>query len=884
MAAIAAGALLLGAAGLWKTVAVDGFVKFPTDVDLHPQYQGTLTTFVDPSTSAPLATPAAVPLQVNRAIVGVPGESTGSRVLVRETFGISFGGQNTEQVHQYVMDRSTSANVADQRAWAFTDANVVDRTGAYWVALPRDATGATSVPMFKDEIGTTFPAKPTDATESIDGLHLVAFDGAGTNVPVTDAYLGALSAMVPLPHSLTFDQLKPSLVAAGVPIDATLSALVRVASQADLATLVQLTGQPIPLQYVDTFSGRTFVEPDTGAVVDVQGVVERISVRPDGQRPPAAARRAPEVHLGPDGRPGGDLAPGAGRQADARVRVPLLADAGQRRRRRRLGERPARPAAAGRDDHPADPRRRRRRPAAGRGHGRRGLVEAVAVSAPSTPLTSSEAVLWMIERDPVLRSTIVAVALLRRPPDVARLRQRLALAVEAFPRLAQWVAPPATVGVPHWVDVPDFDLDQHVTHVRLPAPGSIRQLLDLAAAQAGEAFDPARPLWHLTVVEGLGHGRAAVVMKVHHAVTDGVGGVGLLPVFTDLEPDPAEAPTRGNGKRRRPAGRPSPSTAAQVASLATAAAASVQDVAMHPGAAVTRVPRAARSTAKLLAPATTSLSPVTTGRGLDRRFEVVDVGLEDLAAAGKAVGGTVNDAFLAAVVGGLQRYHLRHGRSVEELRVTMPINLRSAEDRPGGNRFAPARFAVPVSIADPAARMEALGQIARGWRAEPALGLSDVLAGVLSHLPGQVTTSVFGSMLKGIDFVATNVPGSPERRWLAGAEVLRFYGFGPTSGAAVSFALLSHAGTCGIGINADTTAVPDAAVLRECLEEGIAEVVAVGRSRSRANPAGVSRRRRAPNRRRRASSRRSTPASWRPRPRRPRCTSARCCCSTANPS
>ena len=459
------------------------------------------------------------------------------------------------------------------------------------------------------------------------------------------------------------------------------------------------------------------------------------------------------------------------------------------------------------------------------------------MSAPSAPLTSSEAVLWMIERDPVLRSTIVAVALLRRSPDMARLRERLALAVEALPRLAHACAP-ATVGVPHWADVADFDLDHHITHVRLPAPGSMRQLLDLAAEQAGEAFDPARPLWHLTVVEGLRRGQAAMVMKIHHAVTDGVGGVGLLPIFTDLEPDPPEAPTLGNGAHRPARTRPSPSTAEQFASLATSAAASVQDAAMHPGASMSMVPRAARSTAKLLAPATSSLSPVTTGRGLDRRFEVVHVGLDDLAAAGKAVGGTVNDAFLAAVVGGLQRYHERHGHTVDELRVTMPINLRSADDAPGGNRFTPARFAVPVSITDPAARMEALGGIARGWRAEPAIGLSDVLAGVLSHLPGQVTTSVFGSMLKGIDFVATNVPGSPERRWLAGAEVLRFYGFGPTSGAAVSFALLSHAGTCGIGINADTTAVPDTAVLRACLEEGIAEVVAVGRSPSRASLPG----------------------------------------------
>ena len=91
--AIGAGVLLLGAAGLWKSVAVDALVKFPTDVNLHPQYQGTLTTFIDPSTAAPLATPTVVPLQVDRTIAGVPAESTDSRVLVQETFAISLGGQ-----------------------------------------------------------------------------------------------------------------------------------------------------------------------------------------------------------------------------------------------------------------------------------------------------------------------------------------------------------------------------------------------------------------------------------------------------------------------------------------------------------------------------------------------------------------------------------------------------------------------------------------------------------------------------------------------------------------------------------------------------------------------------------------------------------------------
>lgn len=442
----------------------------------------------------------------------------------------------------------------------------------------------------------------------------------------------------------------------------------------------------------------------------------------------------------------------------------------------------------------------------------------------------------MIERDPVLRSTIIAVALLDGPPDLARLTRRVELAARAFPRLRQRVAPSRT-GVPRWTDVPGFDAEHHLTHVRLPKPGSRRQLLDLASEQAGEAFDPARPLWRLTVVDGMKGGQSALIVKVHHAVTDGVGGIGLLPIFTDTEPEPDGEPelgtvssvgtapnAHGKGERAGPLGH--------VASV-------VRDAAADPAAALALGPRFARSTARFLAPATEQLSPVTTARGLNRRLETIDVPLADLAQAGKVVGGTLNDAFLAGVVGGLHRYHQRHGQTPEELRVTMPISFRREDDEAGGNRFTPARFAVPLTIDDPVARMEALGRIVRSWRQEPAIRITDVLAGVLSHLPDELTTSLFGSMLKGVDFVATNVPGSRERRWLAGAEVLSFYGFGPTSGAAVSFALVSNVGTCGIGVNADAAAVPDLDVLLACLKEGFAEVISVGEAGGRVATPGA---------------------------------------------
>jgi diacylglycerol O-acyltransferase / wax synthase len=437
-----------------------------------------------------------------------------------------------------------------------------------------------------------------------------------------------------------------------------------------------------------------------------------------------------------------------------------------------------------------------------------------------TPLTSSEALLWTIERDPVLRSAIVAIAVLDRRPDLTRLHEKFSDAVVVFPRLAQHIVA-SRGGLPRWVDMPDWHLDHHITHVQLPEPGSFRQLLDLAGEQVGEAFDPARPLWHFTIVEGLDHGRTAIVMKIHHSVTDGVGGIGLLSSFTDAEPDPQPDPVSPVAPHRR--------TKTSRPGNVDRAAAAAKSVVAHPVTTITNAPKAARSAAKLVAPNPHPLSPVTVGRGLDRRLDTLEVALSDLQRAGHAVDGTVNDAFLAAVVGGLRRYHRLHGADPDELRVTMPISVRRPDDAEGGNRFTPARFAVPMNIDDPAARMRAVGELARGWQHAPAVGLTDVMADVLSHLPAGVTTSIFGSMLKGMDFVATNIPGPRETRWLAGAEVVGLHGFGPTSGSAVSFAMLSHVGTCSVGVNVDTTAIADPEVLLECLTEGFDEVIDVDR-------------------------------------------------------
>lgn len=457
----------------------------------------------------------------------------------------------------------------------------------------------------------------------------------------------------------------------------------------------------------------------------------------------------------------------------------------------------------------------------------------------SSHLNESDSVLWSIERDPLLRTTIMAISLLDRSPNWNRLRRRMDDACRQVPRLRQKVVTtPMRIGPPRWQDDERFDVDYHLRRVVCPEPGDLRAVLDMAGLLAMGAFDKDRPLWEFTLVEGVAGGQAAFIQKVHHAFTDGIGGLKMAELLLDDRRSPGTRINAGPGERLKEVGsveaivQPLVANARTVTALSLRAAralpATAAAVALRPDRAVGTGVRSARSIVKLLAPAMTPLSPVMVGRGLSRRLDAFDVPLNDMLEAAHAAESTLNDAFLASVTDGLRRYHEHRGSPVTTLRVTMPINLRRPGDTLGNNRFVPARLTIPVDASDATQRMQRIGALSRRWRAEPALPMSNVIAGVLNRLPVAMTTSIFGGMLKAIDFVATNVPGVQKRVYLAGAEVVREYGFAPPSGAAFSIALLSHGDQCCIGINSDTTAVPDVDELIACLRDGFDDVLSVG--------------------------------------------------------
>lgn len=449
-----------------------------------------------------------------------------------------------------------------------------------------------------------------------------------------------------------------------------------------------------------------------------------------------------------------------------------------------------------------------------------------------------EALMWTLEKDPYLSSAFANLTTLDRAPDMARLRRRLEHASVVLPRLRQRVRPAlGRLAPPAWQDDPEFELGYHLRRIALPQPASERELLDLATRLAHTPFDRTRPLWEFTVIEGAEDGGAAVVQKIHHAVTDGVGGVRMAEEMVDLTP---EGDLREDATDDPPAVQPAEehllATTAdtvthrlrRLAGAAQRTARSATDLATHPD----RLPEvggealsALQSVRRQLAVVEPAHSPLWTARSLRQRFEVLSVPFADAHRAAKAMGGSLNDLFVTAACRGAGAYHRAHGAEVEELRMAMPVSTR--HDRTaGGNAFAPSRVLVPVSIDDPVEHLQVVADRLDRTRHEPALELAASLAGVMVLLPTSVLVRFARQQAATIDFTTSNVRGAPVPLYLAGARVTANYPLGPLAVTAFNLTLLSYDGSLDMGLMVDEAAVEDPASLRSSIEEGFRELLA----------------------------------------------------------
>jgi WS/DGAT/MGAT family acyltransferase len=462
-------------------------------------------------------------------------------------------------------------------------------------------------------------------------------------------------------------------------------------------------------------------------------------------------------------------------------------------------------------------------------------------------LAAFDSVMWNVEADPVLRSVMVSVLVLDRAPDVERLRTRIERLTRAVPRMRQRVVGnSASLISPRWEVDPHFDLAYHLRWVQAPMRGpGLQPVLTQATPLIEQDFDRSRPLWEMTLVSGLSRNRAALIVKIHHAITDGVGAVTLVSELFDLErdadaaltPKPPEAPESSprGALSRLLDGSWTVATEAAGASAAVArtGASLTRRAATDPLGTVTGARQFVASVGRLLKPAATPLSPLWTERGLSVRLAVLECTLDQLKSAAKANGASVNDAFLAVVMGAAGRYHAEHGAPVPELRVNMPINTRSVGDTAPGNAWVPARVVLPADITDARARIKLLSPLLRQARTEPALALSNAIYTVINSTPRPITTEIAGNLMKGTDLAATNIPGPPMPVYLAGAQLVRVLPFAPKGGAAVNVALLTYHGFAQVCANIDPAAVADVDGFVAALRASLDEVVAAGRPATR---------------------------------------------------
>jgi len=454
-------------------------------------------------------------------------------------------------------------------------------------------------------------------------------------------------------------------------------------------------------------------------------------------------------------------------------------------------------------------------------------------------MSDFEAVMWRAEVEPRTRSTGLLLEVLDCEPDWDRLVAAHERVTVRIPRLRERVIEPLLPLVPPaWSPDRDFDLRHHLHRLRLPAPGGMAELLDVAEALFDRQFDRARPPWEAVLVEGLEGGRAAYALKLHHSLTDGQGGVQLLELAhsrtrepsppDDTPPPPARpmlTPASLLTSRLLRRGASAPGVVAQ---QMLGAARLASRTVTNPGAVVSGTLRYTRSLQRVLTPPPAERSPLLAGRdGTSYRLCVLDVALADLKAAGKAAGGSINDAYLAALLGGFRRYHEHFGVAVDRMPIAFPISLRRSDDPLGGNRFAGARFAAPVGETDPRERIAAVRDFVLSARDEPAIGVLDLLAPAISRMPTPVVVGLTAEMTSVSDLQATNVPGLGHAAYLAGAQVTHTYIFGPRPGVAAMVAMLSYNGTCCLGFNVDPDAVTDLDLFQRCMREGFDEVLAL---------------------------------------------------------
>jgi diacylglycerol O-acyltransferase / wax synthase len=460
---------------------------------------------------------------------------------------------------------------------------------------------------------------------------------------------------------------------------------------------------------------------------------------------------------------------------------------------------------------------------------------------PPERLTSLDASFLYLET-PAMHMHVAGVSMFDPRPDGPLTYEDVQRVAEArihlAPRLRQRVVRvPGDVARPLWVDDDRFDLDFHLRRAAIPSPGGRFQLERAVGRVLSRPLDQAKPLWELYVFEGLAHRRTAVLLKMHHALADGISGMLIASALFDLEPDADP-------------GTPRPWTAETPPSRQDLVRDAIQDMVLHPIEALGKVVSAPQ---RALADASQMFAGVrhVVGMGAPpsgpfdapirpaRRFAIAEASFDRIREVKRVLGGTVNDVVLASVAGGLHELLEARGEPVKgrSLRVMVPVSVRSrAEQGDVGNRVAPAFIDVPVGRLSPVTRLRRIRKATTELKESSMAVSADQIIGLGAYAPPALHAMAARLVSRGrwFNLVVSNVPAPQVPMYLGGAPLVASYPAMPLGEkCGLSIACTSLAGTMAFGLTGDWDAVPDIEVLARGIETSIDELEKAAAARPR---------------------------------------------------
>lgn len=393
-------------------------------------------------------------------------------------------------------------------------------------------------------------------------------------------------------------------------------------------------------------------------------------------------------------------------------------------------------------------------------------------------------------------------------------------------------------GYPVWTDDSSFDLDWHVRQASLADPGAEDELAALVGREFSHRLDRSRPLWEATLVEGLADGRRGLLMKVHHALVDGMAAIGMAALVLDPSEEPLEIPAPAQEWSPRPYDLRRHVTRLARAPVSRATRlmldGMVRALEPDPLRAVGDMRRASEVALELArARPQAPMTPLNRPISPNRRFALAHAPLALFKQARASTDGTVNDLVLSVVARMLDQY-LSAGsgqgaRSGSSPVALVPVSVRSAgEEGAPGNRISTVFVDLPVGETDLAARVQAITAQTAALKQSPAVRAGALMVGASGWAPPLISGMLARAMgsVRAFNLVVSNLPGPQQPFYLDGIRLREVYPVVPLnpSNQGLSVGILSYDGQVCFGLLADRDLDPSLEVAAQGLRSALDEL------------------------------------------------------------